>query len=98
MLNVRVYKAVVGALAHYLVVRLPPTASHFWQQNDSQARMEITVLQSPSCRLHEGLGGAGVRRSAGSDVPVHPCLGLAQGVCISKLPRTGVSPGKLSPD
>lgn len=58
--------------------------------------MEVTVLQSPSCGLHEGLGGAGVWRSTGSDVPVHPCLGLAQGVCISKLPRTGVSPGKLS--
>ncbi|KAK4808061.1 hypothetical protein QYF61_017081 [Mycteria americana] len=39
----------------------------FRQQNDSQAGMEITVLQSPSCRPHGGLGGAGVCSSTGSD-------------------------------
>lgn len=97
MLSLSAHKAAVKALTHYPIAHLPTMISSFWQQNDFQAHMEIAVLWPSSCRLHEGLGWASVCHLTSSDRHVHLVSVWLYFGSISKLSRTGSSPGKLSP-
>lgn len=97
VLSLSAHKAAVRALTRYPIAHLPTMIFSYWQQNDFQACMEITVLQSSSCRRREGLGWASVCCLTSSDIHIHLVSVWLYFGSISKLSRTGSSPGKLSP-